>query len=86
MSGTTPQAPTVRQEPSNATSVTTATAIVIVVNYFVKLRYGADIPTDVGMAMGAILVGVAHVVQNVVLWYVDARVQPKPLLPPSVPK
>ncbi len=86
MSGTQAQTPTVRQEPSSATSVTTATAIVIVANYFVKLRYGADIPTDVGMAMGAILVGLAHLVQSVVLWFVDARVQPKPLLPPPVPK
>jgi len=51
----------------------------------VKLRYGTDIPADVGMAIGAILVGAAHLVQLVVLWYLDAREQPKPLLPPPKP-
>jgi hypothetical protein len=85
MSGT-QLSPTIRQEPSGATSVTTATAIVIVANYAVKLKYGVDIPADVGAAMGAILFGAAHAAQTVVFWYLDARVQPKPLLPPPVPK
>jgi hypothetical protein len=86
MSGTAtpPQTPTIRQEPSGATSITTAGAIVIILNYATKLRYGQDIPADVGMAIGILLTGAAHLVQMGWLRYVDARVQPKPILPPVV--
>jgi len=74
---------TIRQEPSAATSLSTGAAIVIVADYFVKVRYGLEVPGYVEVALGAILMGVSHGIQTVALWAADVRRAPHPILPPK---
>lgn len=45
-------------------SMTAGMAAVVVIGWGVKARWGIEIPADVGVAMGLLLTGAAHMVQG----------------------
>jgi len=77
------QQPTVRQPPSASMSGGTAASVIIIGNWLLKLKYGQEMPADVVVAAGLVLAGAAHGAQLAWLYFTDARVQPKPVLPPK---